>query len=684
PAPANAAPAAGQPNAVGLLELPVALHGSLAGSNLVEARFVATGGQELMIEVESRRLGGKVRPVVHLLDASRRQIAWSWPQQQLGGDTRLTVKLPTAGSYTVQLHDAEYSAAAPSHFRLKIGNWDHAELAYPPLAPRGSTAPIELIGRLPSKAVSLPADATGEFAAAPWPAGAAASGPRVAVRLSDDPELLEQPTGAAPQDLGTTLPISLSGRLAQPGEQDRYQLTVNAGDKLRFELFAARWGTSLDGVLVIQDEQGKQLARGDDGPGTTDPQLDFTVPANVSRVIVVVSDLLGRGDAGSIYRLSVSATPPPPAPGAPTLPPGQIPLAPGTKPGFRLLTPVDRVRIPQGGRTVVPVLVERRGYDGPVSLSAATLPTGVAVDGAEIPPQFEGCLLTLSADGAAQPALVLSSLRGVDATKQMQRELAVDGHPLGEVAPWLRSELPIAVVPAAPFQVAWPEPATELKLPLAGKQALPVRIQRNEGVAGPVRLSLITAQVVPKVNGNPDQNRTLRAEQATVEIAADKSDGALNLIVPADLAAPAYDVAVVAELLSPDKKTVLGVATTPPKRLAVSNPIVLELATTALDLKIDAKAGATAKFTGRVQRNNEFKGDVTLAATGQPGGVRADNVVVKGDATEFTFSVVFPANFKPADVAGIRLVATGVPDPARPNPPVRTKEIELKVKVTAE
>ena len=37
---------------------------------------------------------------------------------------------------------------------------------------------------------------------------------------------------------------------AQPGEQDRYQLAVNAGDKLRFEIFAARWGTSLDGVLV--------------------------------------------------------------------------------------------------------------------------------------------------------------------------------------------------------------------------------------------------------------------------------------------------------------------------------------------------------------------------------------------------------------------------------------------------
>ena len=49
----------------------------------------------------------------------------------LRGDTRLEAKLPADGEYRLQFHDLQYAAAAPSHFRLKIGHWSYADLAFP-------------------------------------------------------------------------------------------------------------------------------------------------------------------------------------------------------------------------------------------------------------------------------------------------------------------------------------------------------------------------------------------------------------------------------------------------------------------------------------------------------------------------------------------------------------------------
>ena len=69
-----------------------------------------------------------------------------------------------------------------------------------------------------------------------------------------------------------------------------------------------RAGSSLDGVLSIQNEQGAELAANDDRPGTSDPGLDFKVPNGVNAVVVAIRDLEGRGGPEAIYRISVSVT----------------------------------------------------------------------------------------------------------------------------------------------------------------------------------------------------------------------------------------------------------------------------------------------------------------------------------------------------------------------------------------
>ena len=47
--------------------LPVALHGTLAGSQVREVTFPGKAGQEIICEVEAQRLESKVRPVLESL-----------------------------------------------------------------------------------------------------------------------------------------------------------------------------------------------------------------------------------------------------------------------------------------------------------------------------------------------------------------------------------------------------------------------------------------------------------------------------------------------------------------------------------------------------------------------------------------------------------------------------------------
>ncbi|MEO8165387.1 MAG: hypothetical protein ABI619_08320, partial [Betaproteobacteria bacterium] len=75
-------------------------------------------------------------------------------------------------------------------------------------------------------------------------------------------------------------------------------------------------------------------------------------------------------------------------------------------------------------------------------------------------------------------------------------------------------------------------------------------------------------------------------------------------------------------------------------------------------------------------------GDVTVSIVGQPGGVAAPSVVLPADKSDFELEVKFPANFAPAEVASIKLFATGPYDPKAANIVVRT-EIPITINVLA-
>ncbi len=488
--------------------LPVALHGAVGGSAKLRTSFSGKAGQPIVCEVEAQRLGGKLRSVLHLYDAGNKHLAWSMPSPMLHGDTRLETVLPADGQYTLELHDLQYAAPAANFFRLKIGTWQYADLVYPPAVERSKTATVHLIGNLPA---DMPLTFTDthdrQTAAAPWLDKKLSSGFRPSVLISDIPELLEIHPSEGLQQF-PSVPSAVSGRLLEPGEEDRYRLAVQPGQKLRFEVYADRLGSAMDAILELQNEQKGQLALNDDANGSSDALIDYTVPADLNAVVVILRDANGGGGHRCIYRIIVRSQ-----------------TSTSDTRDFQLKLEQQRQSISAGDRQVVRVIAERSGYMGPIELAFDQLPDGIQVQGNIIPSGAASTLLTLHGAGT-DVAHALTSLRGIgaEAEQPLVRYASDATHPLNAIQPWLSSEVAVALAQPSgiDFATDWEQFPEDVKLVLGAKFAAPIRSKRPVGFDGPVRLTLVTSQVAPLVNGTPDPNRTMRLETGpTVELPGD-------------------------------------------------------------------------------------------------------------------------------------------------------------------
>jgi len=123
----------------------------------------------------------------------------------------------------------------------------------------------------------------------------------------------------------------------------------------------------------------------------------------------------GRGHANALYRLRID------------------PQAKTGEDDYRLMTSAPRLSLPVGGRGVVPIHIERLGYRGPITL-AAKLPAGYRLEGAAIPAEADGALVTVHRDAA--PALEPTLLTWTGkATSGAERTVKIHGHPMERVQP---------------------------------------------------------------------------------------------------------------------------------------------------------------------------------------------------------------------------------------------------------
>ena len=644
--------------------LPVALAGDLSGGNILKTTFVGKASESIVVDVEGRRIGSNIRPVLRLLNAEGVQIGFSAPQPELHGDARISTTIPTDGTYTLEMHDILYKGPGPGRFRLKIGNLSFADLAFPIGVQTGRTASVKY-GRTNIDSVVDISSASDTISSLPLPTTGHSTGSRPRVIFSNHAEYVENDNAT---DVPAA-PVGINGRLSKNGETDSFKVLAKPGSKLRLDVVARRAGSPVDGVLVVKAANGAQIGQNDDRPGLSDPGIDITVPGDSEFITVTLNDLLRRGGEDFIYRIEVQDI---------------------SQPQFEATIAQDRLQIPAGSTQTVIVNIARQGYNGDVDLEFEGLPEGVTVaDNQVLAGRTRGLISITAADGVS-----LAGIGRIIATAADEnigtRKVAIVGsdNPHYRVLPELRQSLGVARTTAAPIGVSLAAEATDIQISRGKFLPVTVNIQRREGITGNIRLRLISNQTMPrkKVKQNnkdvevDDTDRALRLNEDPI-LSADITSQAVNIWIPHDLGLMAWRGTIAAELLSADNKNVVATVSTRQLNITPLDAIRVALSTEAT-IQARAGEGETGHFAGTITRAAGFDKPVTVTLAGLPAGYAAPSIEVPAEQTEFTLEIRFAKEAKAADLKDIKLVANAATD-LKPEVKVSSNQINTNIKVVA-
>ena len=342
---------------------PFTVNGTLRGPERDVFRLSAKAGEKRVIEVEARRSGSAIDPLLEILDATGKAIARSEDAPLIGLDARVEVAFAKDGEYSIVVRDARFSTQTANFYRLKVGSYSYPREVFPLGGRRGEVVGVSL-GAETINVDLRNASSNVRQVFVNVPGSPALSVP---FAVGDDPEV-NAPVGAATM----SVPLTINARLAEPGEVDRYTLRVPPTRAMTFRIQARELGTSkLMAVITVRDENGNVLGRSGDEPLTEDlfnvnqsrtagdPMLWLQAPANVNEVSVTVEDLALRGGPSYAYRLNVQPV----------------------SQDFRVILNVPFVNVPSEGSVAVPVTVQRHGFEDEVQLRVANAPRGLRVEG---------------------------------------------------------------------------------------------------------------------------------------------------------------------------------------------------------------------------------------------------------------------------------------------------------------
>jgi hypothetical protein len=606
-------------------------------------------GQRVTLDLEARRVGTSISPVVTIFSPSGGAIAQGREMRGGDRDCRMTVVLPPEGACVVQVRDNVYGGNDLARYRLRLDPAPFATALFPLGGPKGRSIDVELSGgNLPQplrRSITLP-DIPGDYIPPgdfDGPDGPVASPARLIV--GEGPEILETPPGGDGSPAEVASGVTINGRIGEPGEVDSYRIKVKAGDKLRARVEADSLGSWLDSVVAIRDEKGAILAQGDDSKNSPDSTVDLEVKAD-GMLTIELADRFGDGGPEFGYRLAIG----------PTRPDFSATLLLGNAnagaQALRNLTQVRTARttpglfgvfnLKPGGSIPINFLVTPEGRPGPVVVRVEGLPEGVSAEPVEVrrggfaPPGAtpaksddaspEADSLVLKVASWAQPGL--SEFRIVATSKGpgpiLTREatatigvdsVAVSNRPITRVI----ARFPLKILgEARPLFVGPPSPPT----------------LRSVGVPGPLlqgdRLDL-ALDFSNAVSADDGSNIEARAEGVGLST---------NTVISAgtSVAEDGSSTDVVVHVLASTKAQLgphlVKVAYTPAGGTTVEREVTVEVKA-PIEVRPAAEAiflnpGDNATFAIEVVREKGFEGEVELKLEGLPRGVKAAKGVTLG------------------------------------------------------
>jgi hypothetical protein len=446
--------------------LPVTVSGQIRKIEEIDRyEFSVPKAGPVTIELLARQFNSPLHGMLQVRDPQGKTIVDVADTE--GRDLTVTFAAQAAAKYTLSLHDLDYAGDRSYVYRLLLHAGPHVLAAYPAAGKRGETRRVEFVGtglatgaaqlETVARDVTFPAaaDATSHSYTLETPLGSARQFPLL---VTDIVELVE-PAATSSTPIAT-LPAAVTGAIETRFGSDEFPVALKKGDKWLITAQSRALGSPLDVDLSIVSPDGKTLATDDDSPGTTDPTVPITVPADGAYRIVVTDRSGKSGSRAANYRLSIESA----------------------RENFSLTMPA-LLSIPLGGQAKLAVKVVRDGgFKGPIPLTLSGLPAGVTVPADLAIPEGKNDLaidLTSAADAAAT-----ASLCGITATAKLN-DLPVTRR-VGNVL--------LATVMKARCKIT-PDGLDDVRKVHRGSTYLaPLGVERLEGFAGDVVLEMTAKQ----------------------------------------------------------------------------------------------------------------------------------------------------------------------------------------------
>lgn len=372
--------------------LPATLNGRLDKNGDVDSYAIALeAGQTLIASIEAYTLASPIDAVLRLLDSRGVEAAFNHDDgRTLDPSLEFTAKAP--GTYVLQVFGFAFPATADVRFtggnacvyRLHFSRGPTLRHTLPLGVQRGARTPLRLL----AWNVGAAGAREWEFDASDLPPNCAFATVRppgfenaLELPVSDGPERTErEPNDSSAEANPLEVPGAVTGSIEKPGDEDRFLFTAKKGEQWVLEVQSASLGFPLDCWLKIEDPQGKELARADDG-ASADPRLEWAAPTDGS-FVAAVGNVLHRGGGGCLFRLS--ATRP--------------------KPTLKAVVAANAFTIEPGTTNEVKLTVTRlHGFSAKLSASVQGLPDRVTMESVEVPDKSGDLTLKLIAATEARP-----------------------------------------------------------------------------------------------------------------------------------------------------------------------------------------------------------------------------------------------------------------------------------------
>lgn len=610
------------------LTVPAAVSGSAVADQADYYKINVKAGERISFDCQARRIGSAIDAQMSIYDAkSMRELAFDNDSPGCHSDPRITYTFKEAGEYLIEVKDVLNRGGAEFFYRIRIGDFPLATTAVPMGVKRGTKAKIGFAGPSVEGIVAdldVPNDPSlnviwvapkGKSGQTGWP---------VPVAVSDFEEKAEtEPNNSAKEANRITIPGAVTGRFQKGDDLDFYLFSAKKGQKLTIESQSLEfYSPTLVYMIARNAKTNAEVAKSNPGaPLPNDQKIDFTAPED-GDFLLEVQHLHFAGGPSESYRITFR-------------PPAN---------SFDINLANERFDVAPGSAAAIPVQIVRKGYTGPIEVSAQGHPGLSGTVNLKAGQNAGLLLVTAKSDlpmGPYQFRVVGKAT--VDGQVHLQSGAAkamvvqsMNGMPYPPLH--LPTFVSLAVKEKAPFSLAIKmDPAEGIP---GGKAQVTITVTRDAGFEDEITFTPPT--------GLPP---TIPAPKTIAAIGKGKTETTFALDLNPKTPVGEYFILVSAKTKFQGKE--YGGAA-PPLLLVLGSPFELKVEPATVSLQ----AGEKAKVKVTAERKGGYKGPIALDFRNLPAGVTAAKTSIAADKSEVEVELVADAKAAPASAANVAVGGT--------------------------